>query len=407
MPKREALLTLYGSLGTDDETRAVRRSLFSRLTDAEYLSGEEELGKEGVQRNRLQPEVGAVAQVLAPDDRTVTFDPEDHPILRVELLEGLVALASRHVFDDIDAFTTDPALNQLARPLVADPSDAPRLLEAIHQERESETLRLSQPRVVGGAGELGLAVTAPAATTSTLAHIQATVGGQFSLASSLQPGVGAEPGVSCRVRLVPVSIGDEGAYALSFVTTLDPVELPSTVTPQQFVDALFEPTNWPSRHPFWCSMVEETPAQHAPGAPNLMAAMEEAGKVATASGAQFRKRRVFRESVGTCTASGGQGTWPNTILVFTDSWRGGQPNGSVHHYLEYRLVPGASDLLSLDDGTIQVIEEGQTISITVTKMLFFNETEFSTQGEVMAEYACVSGWAENTRLFLMSWLKDQ
>lgn len=407
MPKREALLTLYGALGTDDETRAVRRALFSRLTNAEYLSSEEELGKGGYERNQLQPEVEAIAHIVAPDDRTVTFDAVDHPILRVELLEGLVALASRHVFDDIDAFSTHPALNQLARPLVADPSDAPRLLEAIHQQRQSETLRLSQPRVVGGAGELGLAVTAPQGNISTLSHIQATVAGQFQLASGLQPGVGAEPGVTCRVRLVPVSIGLDGAYALSFVTTLDPVELPSTVTAQDFVDALFEPSNWPSRHPFWCSMVEETPSQHAPGAPNLIAAMEQAEVVATASGAQFRQRRVFRESVGTCAASSGQGTWPNTILVFTDSWTGVQPDGSVRHYLEYRLVPGASDLLSLDDGTIQVIENGQTISITVTKMLFFNETAFSTQGEVMAEYACVSGWAENTRLFLMSWLKDQ
>ena len=410
MPKREALLTLYGSLGVDHATRADRRSLFSRLTNAEYLSGPEDgetARKGGVEKNRLQPEVHAAAEVLAPDDYADTFDTEDHPILRVELLEGLVALASRHAFDDIDAFRSDPALNRMARPLVADPNDAPRLLEAIHQQRDSETLQQSQPQVIGGPETPGLSVAPPETSPSTLSHIQTTVAGQFQLADGLLPGVGSEPGVTCRVRLVPVSIGDEGAYALSFVTTLDPVELPDSVSPQDFVDALFEPGNWPDRHPFWCSMVEEQPDQHAPGAPNLMANMQQAATVATASGAQIRQRRVFREAVGTCAASDGQGTWPNTILVFTDSRRGGQPDGSVHHYLEYRLVPGASDLLSLDDGTIQVIEQGQSISITVTKMLFFNETEFSSQGELMAEYACVSGWAENTRLFLMSWLNDQ
>ncbi len=407
MPKREALLTLYGALGTDDETRASRRSLFSRLTEAEYLSSSEEIGKGGVPRNRLQPEIDNAAQVLAPTNPNLRVGAEDHPVLRVELLEGLVALATRHVFDDRDAFSTDQTLNRLAGQLVADPADAPRLLEIIHQQRESETLRLSQPRLVDDASELALSVTSPAVSTSALAHIQATVGNQFQLAGGLQPGVGAEPGVHCRVRLVPVTIDQEGAYALSFVTTLDPVELPATVSPQDFVDALFEPANWPSRHPFWCSMVEEPAADHAPGAPGLIATMEQAQVVATAAGAQFGQRRVYRESVGTCEASGGQGTWPNTVLVFTDSRSGTQADGSIHHYLEYRLVPGASELLSLDDGTIQVIERGQTIFVTVTKMLFFNETEFSSQGEAMADYARVSGWAENTRLFLMSWLNDQ
>lgn len=408
MSQREALLSLHGSLGADVEEEDARRRLFSSLTDQRFLAAEPPGGKEPRSNGSLQPEADSLSEVLTAVDDTeeIEFGSADHPVLRAEVLEALVAVALRHSFADSGAFASDPTLLRMARRLVADPANAADLLQVIFDNRQEEQLVAAQPQLLRAdhhGGQFSSAQTTP--SQSTLTYIQGAISGAFALAPGLAASAGAEPGAHCLARLVPVSIGGQGEYALSFRTTVDPVELPLGLAVVDFVTELFDPANWPSRHPFWCSMQQENPANHAPAAPDLMNAMAQAQLVGEAAGATYGHRRVYREAVGTCSANGGQGTWPNTILVFADSHIDAA-DGSKHHYLEYRLVPDASPSLSLDDGTIQVIERGQQVAITVTKMLFFNETEYSSQAELMAEYACISGWADQTRLFLMNWLNS-
>jgi hypothetical protein len=374
--QRAALLSIYGSLGSTTDDRAHRRALFG------------------------EPAEGAAETVATSAEEVV---------LEAEILEVVVALSLDRSFGNRAAFVADQQLQHLAARLVTDRAKTSELLGVVFDIRDQEDLTASRPLLPkGGVGGSGPQRAAPDPPPVHLDQAPPTTldiarGALIKAGVDLAPALLAQPGARCQARLVPVSIEGEGEYAVSFRTDVC-FEMPLGFSVADFVADLFEPSQWPKRHSFWCSMTEVPDIDLPPSALELLARMQEAQAFGEQAGAIYGPRRVFTEVVGNCENPGG--TWPNTVLVFTPSHVAGTNGEPNRHYLEYRLVPGVSDYLELDDGTIQVVEDGTNVCCTITKMLYFNETQHSTQAELMAEYACVSGWADQTRLFLTHWMDE-
>ncbi len=399
MSQRNGLLNLYANLGTDRETRNVRRAVY---IDLQQRASTDKAGRTArtIRQDPLPVDGAEAANVLLASTTELATSADDE-VLDVEIAEALLAVADRFVFDSADAFATDPALGPLAGRLVSDRNQIDDVLRLIHAVAADEAYQQLRPRTVSPSSAAeNLTTTAGARTSVDLLRAR-----NADLAQPLQLTFENQPGSRCRSRLVPVDLDGRGEYAVSLRTDVwfDRARVPAT-----FVDELFDPTTWPERHSFWCSMTPAPACQAGSEAQRLMAEMASVESIGVAAGVQYGQvlttQRVFDEQVGDCPA----GSYPNTILLFTDSRvlangsptpPGQLPEGT--YCLEYRLVPGWSELLELDDGTIQVHVAGEDVQITITKILFFTETDHTSQVEAMAEYACVSGWAEQTRQFLL------
>ncbi len=202
---------------------------------------------------------------------------------------------------------------------------------------------------------------------------------------------------------------DDGDFAVFIRTDVEMNEWDHDLLPctkQDFVKALFSPATWPSRHDLWCSMTSR-------GADKVLSdklldarpSPEPAGyKFGTVVGAA---PQAFLEVVGSCDDPN-KGSFPNTVLHFADS-RTERPTAggaAVDYYLEYRLLqnePNAS--LSRDDGVVHVSNHpgrNPRYRFMTTKLVHVRQSPSRSEGQALAEFACVSGWGEQTRRFLLT-----
>jgi hypothetical protein len=421
--ERQALLTIYANLGFATGTGEARAEFYSTLYG----------DHEGESPIRVDPPGGE--ETLAPLVRqavdTLVARPEK-AVLPVEIAEALVALAADYTVDDRKDFVEDPSLRNLARLLVEDQPDpddelVSELLAVVFdvgrgsKAEAYEALRPhwrglgsrsdpqgSELQPIGSAATTTIELLGEATRARVADLVTGGLGPDPGVATKLKAvaeTVFSQPGVRCEARLVPVEIDGHGEYAVHIRTdvTFDRTALPTRYTDvDAFVHDLFDPETWPDRHPFWCAMTPLPGGAPTSGDQATAAAaqrLEDAIGAALAVGPASGPGPVlggivwFREEVEQCPG----GSFPNTILAFADSVA-----DDGLRFLEYRLCAQFSKSLALDDGTIQVREHGDQVTVVISKTVYFTESKQTTQGEVLAEWACVSGWAEQTRQFVLA-----
>ncbi len=389
--QRHALLSVYASLGFESED-APRSRFYERVNH--------QLGDMGsVKRHRaaaineIASEVSEALQQLASKERK--HDQSLGRVLDVEIIELLTSLAKHNFSNDDqgrDAFKKNEALFAIASRIGRHDNLSKRgLLEAAFRAAHGDT--------APGPAASGLEANPPTVAEQVRNQAARIAGVEAHQAITI------EPGLHCQGRLIPVTVpGQGGEYATYLrtkvcVTTDDLAEAGFQPT-AGFAADLFSVRTWKDRHDFWCSM---DPLSW-PGdlnAPANVLAREMIDARPTQPGLTYdvvlegEGPTLINEKVGNCP----NGSFPNTQLLFSDSRliRSGHPS---QYFLEYRLVPGASEALGIDDGTIQVVEDQGVICVTITKTVYFFEGESTSQGEIIAEYACASGWGEQTRAFL-------
>lgn len=320
-------------------------------------------------------------------------DPR-RPVLSVEIVEFLLTLSARL------RTQRDPVPTPLTKAVDV---EVPEVMSLITQIKQDGT----------DLHDVARRLDAEAARSRTLTDFQGEPQGASSAdaISSLEAeGVIAisSPGVECIAAVVAVEVDAQGEYATYIETNLTYPDLGKNYSEADIRTAVLDPLKWPSAHEFWTAM------EPAAGAPFGLIAAHEAGvPEATDHHAALCTGRLLWERVGDRPRKNldpnerfrkqTDDWFPATVLCFND------PIVEASNVLRYHVVsqpfiepiedlaPDRLTRLAIDDGAVTLRFDGDAVHIRTTKTLHIRQTLHQQQGQVLAEFACESGWVTNTR----------